>query len=194
MRRCGLIGILLIVVFLIPVTSPFAGSDTNLNRLPELSPLDGGSTLSQSGDLNSGTGASLPVLMNGIVSSVGAGSMQITSASPGTRSVTLTDGWSGTNLAAQIEALSFTTSNVLRNGNLNNYHTERFIVSSTPTYNDDAVYVPDGWTLVKSVASDDPHPLYNVYGIRSDAGGYGGTYGVSLGSQYLASFSHNPND
>ncbi|RDE15820.1 MAG: hypothetical protein C4K48_03290 [Candidatus Thorarchaeota archaeon] len=194
MRRCGLICILLIVVFLIPVTSPFAGSDTNLNRLPELSPLDGGSTVSQSGDLNSGTGASLPVLMNGIVSSVGAGSMQITSASPGTSSVTLTDGWSGTNLAAQIDALSFTTSNVLRNGNLNNYHTERFIVSSTPTYNDDAVYVPDGWTLVKSVASDDPHPLYNVYGIRSDAGGYGGTYGVSLGSQYLASFVHNPND
>ncbi len=194
MRRCGLIGILLIVVFLLPVSSPLVQSEMNLDELTKLSPLVGGSTVSQSGELNSGTGTSLPVSISGIVSNVGSGAMQITSASPGTSTVTLTDGWTGTNLAAQIESLSMTTDNVLRNSNLNNYHSERFLVSSTAAYNGEAHPVPNSWTMYKSVANDEKHPNHGVYEIEASPSGYGGTYGLFLESQYGTSFSHNPND
>jgi hypothetical protein len=194
MRRSGFIGILLVVVFLIPMTSPIAGTDIDLGEPTDLSPYDGGTTVSQSGDLGSGTGASLPVSLNGVVSNVGEEALQITSSSPGTSTVTITDGWTGTDLATQIESLSMTTSNVLRNGNLNSYHSERFLVSSNTAYNGEAHPVPDSWTLYKNIANDEPHPNHGVYEIKASPSGYSGTYGLYLESQYGTSFNHNPND
>jgi hypothetical protein len=195
MRRSGLVAVLLVVVFLLPMTSPFAGTDADSFDPTDLNPYDGGTTLSQSSDLGSGTGVSLPVSLNGVVSNVGEGAIQITSAAPGTSSVTLTNGWIGTDLAAQIQSLSMATSNVLRNGDLNKYHSERFLVSSTTSYNGEAHPVPDSWTLYKNVANDNnPHPNHGVYEIEASPSGYGGTYGLYVESQYGTSFVHNPND
>jgi hypothetical protein len=196
MRRCGLIGILLIVVFLLPITSPFVGTDIVPNELATPSPYDGGSAVSQNGVLNSGTGTPLPVSLSGVVSNVGEGTMQITSASPGVSSVTLTNGWTGSNLTAQLESLSMVAQDVLSNGNFNNYHNEQFLVTSDSTKNDDVVIVPNGWTIIKHVTStsEDPHPMYGIYTGSGYTGGYSSTYGIRLRAIWSSSFVHNPTD
>ena len=60
MRRSGLVAVLLVVVFLLPMTSPIVGTDADSFDPADLNPYDEGTTLSQSGDLGSGTGAPLP--------------------------------------------------------------------------------------------------------------------------------------
>ncbi len=194
MRRSGLIGILLIVVFLIPVTSPVIGPDVGLDEFTVPSPIDGGSAVSQNGDLNTGTGASLPVSLSGVISNVGAGSMQITSTSSGVSSVTLTNGWTGSNLQADIDTLSWTAQDILKNGNLNGYHNELFIVTSDSAQNDDTVQVPNSWTIIKNIPDDNPHPQHGFYELDSDPNGNGGTYGVHLEAQLTTSYDANPND
>jgi len=194
MRRSGLIGILLIVVFLLPATSPMIGPNIGLDDFTMPGPIGGGSAVSQNGDLNTGTGASLPVSLSGVISNVGAGNMQITSTSSGVSSVTLTDGWTGSNLQADIDTLSWTAQDILKNGNLNGYHNELFIVTSDSAQNDDTVQVPNSWTIIKNIPDDNPHPQHGFYELDSDPSGNGGTYGVHLEAQLTTSYDANPSD
>ena len=134
-------------------------------------------------------------MLSGQISNVGQGTLSFDSSSSGVASVALTDGWTGTNLQAEIDSLTMTTTNVLQNGNLNNYHNELFVVTASSTDNDDVVQVPDGWTIVKNVVDyDSLHPQHGMYELDSDPNGNGGTRGVYLVVDGTTSYNYNPND
>ncbi|MFW9965486.1 MAG: hypothetical protein ACFFCX_18080, partial [Candidatus Sifarchaeia archaeon] len=135
--------------------------------------------------------------LNGQVSNVGQGTISFDSSSSGVSSVTLTDGWTGTDLEAQIDSLSWTVEDVIQNGNLNNYHSEQFIITSNPTYNAEAHRVPNGWTLFKNVQNDvgdNAHPNHGVYELYSVSAGYGSTWGVRFDADWGTGFQHTAND
>jgi len=127
-------------------------------NLPQITDLGGGYTLS--GDRSSGVAPALPVTLSGQVSNVGQGSLSFDSSSSGVTSVTLTDGWTGTDLQAQIDSLTWTAEDVLQNGDLNDYHNELFVVTPVTTDNDDIVQVPDGWTIVRASGTE---PILRIF-------------------------------
>ncbi len=145
-------------------------------------------------DRSAGVGPALPVKLSGQITNIDQGTFYIDSSSSGIASVSLTDGWTGSNLEAQIDSLTWTAKDVLQNGDLNNRHYEQFIVTTDTTQNDDAVYVPDGWTVIKNVIDDNKHPQHGFYELDSDPNGIGGTWGVYLEAQLTTSYDANPND
>ena len=175
MRKINLIGILVVVLFLFPMIntstdySPAtAVSNPNLPQTTDTSPF------AVSTDHSTGVGPSLPVTISGQVSNAGQGTLSFDSSSSGIGSVTLEDGWTGPDLQAQIDSLTWTAEDVLQNGDLNDYHNELYIVTPVTTDNDDNVRTPDGWTLVKDVVDEsNPHPNHGLYEIRSGSGGNG---------------------
>jgi hypothetical protein len=191
LRRSVLLAVLFIFVFMMPVSQPntdFAAVPDNLPSLPE-----GTGSYAEAGDYSTGTGPALNVVRQGTILS-DDGSLTFDSSSPGVSSVTLTNGWTGTNLAAELDGLTATMEDVLQNGNLNGYHTEKFIVSSSSSRNDDNVNVPDGWTFIKDVPSDDPHPYYGIYKIRSDSSGYSGRGLYTWASWGTGGWTHSASD
>ena len=187
MKRNAFLCILLVVLFLLPMSNPTTGSDLPSEVLSSLVPDNGDYFVSQDNDPSIGTGNPLDVIMNGIVSNVGAESMSITSSRTGVSSVTITDGWTGSNLQAEIDTLSWRAEDVLDNGNLNLYHNELFIVTSTSSDNDDVVQVPDKWTIIKDVVDDNAHPQHGVYELDSDPNG-DGSRGVYLNAEFSSSY------
>ncbi|MGY5872361.1 MAG: LamG domain-containing protein, partial [Candidatus Thorarchaeota archaeon] len=190
MRKSGLVGILFVVLFLLPVTSPNVGPVFSTESLPPLTQYDEGYSVSDIGDLSSGTGLPLDVNIGGVVSNEGEGSYQITSGSSGSSSVTIEDGWTGSNLNAEIDTLTMVAEDVLNNGDFDDTHNELFIVTDQTTVNDNPVLLPDGWTLVKDVPDDNPHPTEGAFHLASTPSGYGSTYGVRMGSTYTGTFDH----
>ncbi|TFG27881.1 DUF2341 domain-containing protein, partial [Candidatus Thorarchaeota archaeon] len=193
MRKNVILCISLVVLFMLPMTTPLSGNEEVSGILPLLTPYDAGYSVSDINDPSTGSGLPLDVSINGVVSNVGEGSMTITSTSSGTSSVTLTDGWSGSNLQAQIETLSWRAEDVLENGNLNLYHNELFIVTSDSAQNDDIVQVPNRWTIIKNVPDDNPHPLHGFYELDSDPNGIG-SRGVFVEAQFTTSYDATPTD
>ena len=196
-RKANLIGILVVILFLFPMLNLSSNNSpaTTLSNpdLPQIDDSGGGYTLS--GDHSTGVAPALPVMLSGQISNVGQGTLSFDSSSSGVASVALTDGWTGTNLQAEIDSLTMTTTNVLQNGNLNNYHNELFVVTASSTDNDDVVQVPDGWTIVKNVVDyDSLHPQHGMYELDSDPNGNGGTRGVYLVVDGTTSYNYNPND
>ena len=150
-----------------------------------------------SGDHSTGFGPSLPVTISGQVSNVGQGTLSFDSSSSGIGSVTLEDGWTGTDLQAKIDSLTWTAEDVLQNGDLNDYHNEQFIITSNAAYNEEAHRVPDGWLLVKDAFDDDgdnAHPNHGAYELVSHSSGYGSSWGVRVQADWGTSFDHTPND
>ncbi|MFX1605318.1 MAG: hypothetical protein ACFFDD_05375, partial [Promethearchaeota archaeon] len=198
MRKINLIGILVVVLFLFPMTNMSAdyGPATAVNN-PYLPLTTDTSPFAVSGDHSTGVGPALPVTIGGHVSNVGHGTLSFDSSSAGIGSVTLTDGWTGTDLQAQIDSLTWTAEDVLRNGELNDYHSEQFIITSDTSYNAEAHHVPDGWTLIKDAQDDDginAHPNHGAYELVSHTSGYGSTWGVRLQANWGTGFVHTPND
>ncbi|MHA3964599.1 MAG: hypothetical protein AM325_013795, partial [Candidatus Thorarchaeota archaeon SMTZ1-45] len=202
MRKLNLIGILVVALFLFPMInlssdySPAAA----VNNLYQPYMKDT-ALLADSIDRTTGVGPALPVTLGGQVSNVGQGTLVFDSSSSGITSVSLTDGWTGSDLQAQIDALTWTVEDVLQNGDLNDYHNEKFIIISDVSYlsaNAENVLVPDGWTLFKNVQDDDttndPHPNHGAYELFSQSSGYGSTWGVRFDADWGTSFQHNPND
>ncbi|MFW9835236.1 MAG: hypothetical protein ACFFEK_14645, partial [Candidatus Thorarchaeota archaeon] len=196
MRKETLIGILVVALFLFPLMNTSSDytpaamlNNSNLPQLVDTSPF------AVSNDRSTGVGPALPVTLSGQVSNVGQGTLYIDSSSSGVSSVTLTDGFTGSDLQAQIDSLTWTATDVLQNGELNNYHNELFIVTSDPAQNDDNVQVPDGWTIVKDVVDyDSLHPQHGMYEIDSDSNGNGGTRGLYVVLEGTSSYDYNPND
>ncbi|MFX1483474.1 MAG: LamG-like jellyroll fold domain-containing protein, partial [Promethearchaeota archaeon] len=153
--------------------------------------------MTASNDPSSGTAPALPVSISGQISNVGHGTMTFDSSSSGVDSVSLTNGWTGTDLQAQIDSLTWTAEDVLQNGNLNKYHYEQFMITSNSAYNSEAHRVPDGWTLVKNVANDigdNAHPNHGVYELYSHSAGYGSTWGVRFDADWGSGFQHTVDD
>ncbi|MGY5852830.1 MAG: hypothetical protein RTU92_04615, partial [Candidatus Thorarchaeota archaeon] len=194
MRKSGLIGILFVVLFMLPVTSPNVGPVFATESLPPITQYDGGYSVSENGDLSSGTGLPLDVNIGGVVSNEGESSMQITSGSSGSSYVTLEDGWTGSNLNADITELTMVAEDTLNGGNFDDTHNELFIVTVDTTVNDNPVLLPDGWTLTKNVPNDNPHPLQGAYNLLSHSGGYDSTYGVRMTASYTGAFNHVPGE
>jgi hypothetical protein len=203
-RKANLIGVLVVVLFLFPIlnlSSDYSPATTLSNPdLPQIDDSGGGYTLS--GDHSTGVAPALPVTLSGQVSNVGQGTLSFDSSSSGVASVALTDGWTGTDLQAQIDSITWTAKDVLQNGNLNKFHNEQFIVTSSSTVNQGSTsnYWPDGWTVFKNVPNGSPHPLKNpdntdaVYRLVSSPSGYSSTYGVRMNANWGTSFSHTVND
>ncbi|MGY5862977.1 MAG: hypothetical protein RTV41_00090 [Candidatus Thorarchaeota archaeon] len=195
MRRGNLIGILVVVLFLFPMLhtssdySPVAAPATTFQPLYE-----GGTSTWANNDPSTGVAPALPVSISGQVSNQGQGTLLFDSSSSGVGSVTLTDGWTGSDLQAEINSLQWTAEDVLQNGALNDYHVEQFIVTLDTTENDDAVQVPDSWALIKNVVNDNQHPQHGVWELDSDSGGYGSTRGIYLETQWGSSYTHTVDD
>ena len=195
MRKSGLIGFLLVFLFMLPATNPSMGPVDATESIPQFTPYDDRYSVSQNPDLSTGTGNPLDVIISGEISNAGEGSHQITSGSSGTSSVTLEDGWAGSNLNAEIDTLSLVAEDVLDNGNFDDTHNEKFIITATSSKNDDNVIVPDSWTLIKNVPNDDIHPAYGVYNLAGTPGGYGSTYGVRIvANDYSGTLNHVPGE
>jgi hypothetical protein len=164
-------------------------NNSNLPQLVDTSPF------AVSNDRSTGVGPALPVTLGGQISNVGQGTLYFDSSSSGVSSVTLTNGFTGSDLQAQIDTLRWTAKDVLQNGKLNDYHNELFVVTSDSTQNDDNVQVPDGWTIVKDVVDyDSLHPQHGMYELDSDPNGNGGTRGIYIKADGTSSYNYNPND
>ncbi|MFW9797979.1 MAG: hypothetical protein ACFFE2_13140, partial [Candidatus Thorarchaeota archaeon] len=197
MRKNSLIGILVVVLFLFPLlntSTDYSPATTVSNPyLPQAPNAD--SPFAVSADRSTGNGPALPVTISGQISNVGQGTLSFDSSSSGIGSVMLTDGWTGSNLQAQIDSLTWTAEDVLQNGNLNDYHNELFVVTPVTTENDDTVQVPDDWTIVKNVVDyDSLHPQHGMYEIDSDINGNGGTRGIYVVVDGTSVYNYNPND
>ncbi len=173
-----------------------AVSNPNLPQATDTSPF------AVSNDHSSGVAPALPVTIGGQISNAGQGTLSFDSSSSGVSSVTLEDGWTGTDLQAQINSLTWTAEDVLQNGDLNDYHDEQFIVVTNPTYihyNEETHRLPDGWSIVKDAVDDldndhTTHPNHGTYELVSHSSGYGSTWGVRVEADWGSSFDHTPND
>ncbi|MGQ4910671.1 MAG: hypothetical protein ACP6KW_00745 [Candidatus Thorarchaeota archaeon] len=192
MRKSGLLAIFLTILFIMPTAGP---TGSQLAAISDLAPLpEGMGGHVESADYSTGVGSALSVLKQGVVSS-SSGTLSVTSSRPGVSTLTLEDGWTGTGIDADIGDIRITVDDVVQNSNLNSYHNEKFVVSSSSSDNADDVKVPDEWTLEKNVANDgSPHPLHGDYQLRSSNTGYGGTRGAEFKANLPYSFNHTPQD
>lgn len=165
--------LILILLFAFP-SYPSQVNETILNENNHAHFNDTTSHFADSG-LESGTGNALDVSFSGNVNNLYDGTMIIDSSNSATGTVTLTDGWSGSDLEASVDSLKMTSTDSLRNWNLNAYHAEKWLLGSSPGTD---VYVPDSWTLNKDIGSGAEHPLDGVFEINREANtGYGDTPG-----------------
>ncbi|MFW9806070.1 MAG: hypothetical protein ACFFFK_05015, partial [Candidatus Thorarchaeota archaeon] len=196
MRKDNLIGILVVILFLFPLINTSSDYDPAIAvSNPYLPPVTETSPFTVSNDRSTGIGPALPVTLSGQISNVGQGTLYLDSSSSGVSSVSLTNGFTGSDLQAQIDSLRWTAEDVLQNGKLNDYHNELFVVTSDSLQNDDNVQVPDGWTIVKDVVDyDSLHPQHGMYELDSDPNGNGGTRGIYVVADGTSSYIYNPND
>ncbi|MHA1970332.1 MAG: hypothetical protein ACTSXE_00620, partial [Candidatus Thorarchaeota archaeon] len=192
MRHRTVISLVLVVIFISPMLSnndSFLSNDNSYSGIPESM-----TNYVNSADTYSGTGPSLPVSLSGIATDRLGGSLQIDSSTSDIHTITLDDGWTGSNLQTTIDSLSVDVSDVLTNPSLDSYHPEKWFVGSTTYYGED-VQVPDGWIIVKDVVDyDSLHPQHGMYELDSDSNGYGSTRGLYVEAQLTASYVADPND
>ncbi|MFW9871033.1 MAG: hypothetical protein ACFFEL_15490, partial [Candidatus Thorarchaeota archaeon] len=197
MRRSSFIGILVAVLFLFPMLNLSSDYSPVVASASTYQSLEGGSGLLANNDPSTGVAPALPVSISGQISNLGQGTLLFDSSSSGVGSVTLTDGWTGTDLQAQIDSLQWKVEDVLQNGDLNSYHNEQFIITTSSAYNSEAHRVPDGWTLFKNVFDDDginAHPNHGAYELYSHSAGYSSTWGVRFDADWGTSFQHTVDD
>ncbi|MFW9956423.1 MAG: hypothetical protein ACFFCT_00010 [Candidatus Odinarchaeota archaeon] len=155
MRHRFVISIVLIVIFIFPVLSnndTIMPSNDGFSGYPDMN-----TRYTTSADSYHGTGPALPVSLSGIATDRYGGSLQIDSSTAGIRTITLDEGWTGSNLQTTIDSLSVEISDALINPSWNAYHPEKWLIGTTSYYQED-VYVPDGWTLVKNEMHESAHP------------------------------------
>ncbi|MGY5858004.1 MAG: DUF2341 domain-containing protein [Candidatus Thorarchaeota archaeon] len=192
MRHKYVISLVLLVIFISPMLS---GSDYNLpntnsnSRIP-----DGMTNFVSSSDPSSGSGPSLPVSLTGIATDRLGASLQIDYSTSDIHSITLADGWSGSNLQTTIDTLSVEVSDVLTNPSFDDYHLEKWFVDSTDYYGED-VEAPDKWNIVKEVVDEySMHPLHGYYETYSTSSGRSSTRGLYVETQVDTGYDADPND
>ncbi|MFX1482438.1 MAG: DUF2341 domain-containing protein, partial [Promethearchaeota archaeon] len=126
----------------------------------------------------SSSGASQPVAFNGLFSNATQPIVMLDSSASASVPITTPQGWTANSLSGTTEHIS-TQISQLTNGLLDDYHTERYIITGSP-WNSETFYLPDGWSLVKKGDST-PHP------------GHGGLYWyTSAGSGRESSMGWRP--
>ena len=120
-------------------------------------------------------GAAQPVIFDGLYTNDSQSIVMFDSSSPKTVSIQAPSGWTGTDLSGSIEYLS-TEFRPLKNGLLDVYHEERYILSGSP-WNSEVFSVPDDWSLLKSGDSTS-HPTHGgLYWYTSAGSGREGSMG-----------------
>jgi len=148
-----------------------------------------------SADPSSGTGPSLPVSLSGIATDRYGGALQIDASTSDIQTITLADGWTGSNLQTTISSLSVDMNDV-RNGDLSTGHNEHFFIAGETVYNNDDVLVPDYWLLTKSITgSGSKHPIHGTFEMNDVSGsGYSGTMGWRFDADWSSGVTVNAND
>jgi hypothetical protein len=96
----------------------------------------------------SSTGASQPVTFGGLFSNATQPIVMLDSSAPTAVSIAAPQGWSTNDLSGTIEHIS-TKVGGLTNGLLDDYHSERCIITGS-AWSSETYYIPDGWSLLKS--------------------------------------------
>ncbi|TFG11185.1 hypothetical protein EU537_13095, partial [Candidatus Thorarchaeota archaeon] len=193
MKRYSLIPIIIVLLLAFPAYhSPV--SSVIVNDQSYETPNDEIMSLAETGSW-SGTGPALDVSYYGTATNSYDDTFTLDSDSSATGTVTLTDGWRGSNLETDIDSLSLSTDDRLDNWDLNDYHAEKWLVGE---YQSDNVYVPDSWTLRKEIGdttSGSPHPLRGIFRMnRQLSSGYGGTTGWLFEAHWYANDVLNTDD
>ncbi|MHA2056225.1 MAG: hypothetical protein ACW979_01215 [Candidatus Thorarchaeota archaeon] len=115
----------------------------------------------------SSTGAPQPVTFDGLLSNDTQALVTIDPLAPTAVSIQAPTEWTGYDLNGTLEHLS-TEFRPLKNGLLDNYHAERYIISGSP-WNSEEFNVPDGWSVLKNGDSTS-HPTHGGLYWYSSAG------------------------
>jgi hypothetical protein len=115
----------------------------------------------------SSTGAPQPVTFDGLLSNDTQALVTIDPLASTAVSIQAPTEWTGYDLNGTLEHLS-TEFRPLKNGLLDNYHAERYIISGSP-WNSEEFNVPDGWSVLKNGDSTS-HPTHGGLYWYSSAG------------------------
>jgi hypothetical protein len=105
----------------------------------------------------SSSGASQPVTFDGQFTNDTQNLVMIDSSATSTVSIQAPSGWTGYDLSGSLDYLS-TEFRPLKNGLLDSYHGERYIISGS-SWNSEVFNVPDDWSILKSGDSTN-HPTH----------------------------------
>jgi hypothetical protein len=123
----------------------------------------------------SSTGAPQPVTFDGLYSNDTQDLVTLDSSTPTAVSLQAPSGWTGYDLSGTLEHLS-TEFRPLKNGLLDNYHSERYIISGSP-WNSEEFYIPDEWSISKS-GDATSHPTHGgLYWFEAAGSGREGSMG-----------------
>ncbi|MBD3157981.1 MAG: hypothetical protein GF309_04270, partial [Candidatus Lokiarchaeota archaeon] len=174
MKRYSFIPLVLVVMLAFPTYHNPAGNAYSSNLGPG-NPRGQAKLVSET-DTLSGTGSALDVSLTGIASNLYDGMLSIDSSNSDTATVTLSDGWSGSNLETNLDSLYLTTNERLKNWKLNDFHAEKWLIES---YRGENVHVPDSWTLNKEIqGTGSAHPSHGTFEMnRQLSSGYESTTG-----------------
>ncbi|MBD3406487.1 MAG: DUF2341 domain-containing protein [Candidatus Lokiarchaeota archaeon] len=190
MRRASLVGLLIMLIFVIPVPSITTPAGTNYSESKTIQGTDSWSVADTT--FTTGTGMPLSYSMIGTATNTYDGSMIIDSTSPSTTTVSLDDGWTGSGLETTVDTMVITDSDQLLNGDMNSYHTEKFLGTS---FNSEDVLIPDNWALTKTDNSGTGHPHHGVFEFNSfSSSGYESTQGFRFDANWGASTSLSSTD
>ncbi len=193
MKRYSLIPIIIVVLLAFPAYHNPA-NNAIANEQSFETPNDETMSLAETGS-RSGTGPALDVSYYGTVTNSYDDTFTLDSDSSATGTVTLSDGWSGSNLQTDIDSLSLTTNDRLNNWDLDKYHAEKWLVAGKGDLN---VVVPDSWTLSKDIGettSGSQHPLDGIFRMDDRSGsGYDGTMGWEFEAHWYANETLNAGD
>ncbi|TFF93996.1 hypothetical protein EU546_05500, partial [Candidatus Thorarchaeota archaeon] len=183
MRRFGLVPLMIVILLALPAYHSPVGSD--IFSSPEtVNPTDRTSQPAETG-LISGTGASLGVSYWGTVTNAYDGTMTLDSSTPSTGTVTISDGWAGSDLQTSVDGISVEMNDLVQNSNLDSYHNETFLGTTSSADNDDDVAVPDSWILGKSGDSQSTHPIHGIFEMNDiGSSGYSGTMGWEFKAEW----------
>ena len=157
--------LIVVFLFLVPLQTPMTDPEFVDPSYEPMTPFDETTTLSEGPTI--GTGEALDITLTGTATNMYDGSGTIDSSTSVSGSITLDDGWTGTNLQSTIDTLSMDVTNALRNPTLNDYHLEKWLVGLTGSYWED-VGVPDSWTLIFADPDDEEHRLNQFPWLSND--------------------------
>ncbi|MHA1908690.1 MAG: DUF2341 domain-containing protein, partial [Candidatus Thorarchaeota archaeon] len=194
MKKVRLLGLLVFLLFLFPMPGT-PGADISGGPQASGDQVSRPYELSEVGGVVTGTGDALSYSMTGEAVNRLDPTFVIDSSTSEIATVTISDGWTGSSLSTTIDTLSMDVDDV-RNGDLNLYHDEKFILPGETSYNVDDVAVPDSWTLTKSITgSGSTHPIHGIFELNDYSGsGYSSTMGWRFEAPWSSGQTVNSND
>ncbi|NHJ13354.1 MAG: hypothetical protein EAX95_06735 [Candidatus Thorarchaeota archaeon] len=187
-----LVMIMFVFLFISPVFQA-AGPDNAWNSFGSINP-DQSRILSDGTSATTGSGSPIPYTMTGIAINRDDGTFLIDADTAEIGSITLSDGWSGSNLQATIDELVVRVDDALRNPTWDGTHPEKWLIGETASRVEDVI-VPDDWTLVFNDPDDSAHPHDGVWEMVDRSGqGYSGSPGFEFQAEIDASYNLDPTD